>query len=73
MEIQFSLRQRNLTEQNNLTGLFSTQENIPVTYLDDASCTYKNGTFRMEAPEFSHISTVGGINYEATPIHLIEY
>ena len=73
MDISFSIRQRNLTEQENLIGLFSLQENVPVTYWDDATCTYKSGTFRMEAPDFSHISTVGGINYEATPFHLIEY
>ena len=73
MEISFSLRQRNLTEQQNLIGLFSTQENIPVTYWDDKSCTYKSGTFRMEAPEFSVLNTIGGINYAETPIHLIEY
>lgn len=73
MDIQFSLRERNLTEQDSLKGIFSTQENIPVTYWDDKTCAYQSGNFRMEAPEFSHISTVGGINYEATPIHLIEY
>ena len=73
MEISFSIRQRNLTEQENLIGLFATQENIPVTYWDDATCDYKSGTFRMEAPEFSILNTIGGINYAETPIHLIEY
>ena len=73
MDISFSLRQRNLTEQDSIKDIFNLQENIPVTYWDDVSCAYKTGTFYMESPEFSHISTVGGINYEATPIHLIEY
>ena len=73
MEISFSLRQRNLTEQQHLIGLFATQENIPVTYWDDKTCTYKSGTFRMEAPEFSVLNTIGGINYAETPIRLIEY
>lgn len=73
MDIQFSLRERSLSEQDSLKGLFSRQENISVTYWDDKSCTYKTGTFRMEEPEFSHLNTVGGINYAETPIHLIEY
>lgn len=72
-DIQFSLRQRSLTEQDSLKNIFARQENINVTYWDDATCDYKTGSFRMEAPEFSHISTVGGINYAETPIHLIEY
>ena len=73
MDIQFSLRQRSLAEQDSIKGIFATQENVSVVYWDDKTCDYKVGTFRMEAPEFSHISTVGGINYAETPIHLIEY
>lgn len=73
MDIQFSLRQRSLTEQDALKGIFALQEEVSVTYWDDRTCSYKTGTFRMEAPEFSHISTVGGINYAETPINLIEY
>lgn len=73
MDITFSLRERNLDEQDSLKGIFATQENVFVTYWDDKTCAYKSGMFRMEAPEFSHLSTVGGINYAETPIHLIEY
>lgn len=73
MDITFSLRQRNLAEQDLLKGIFTLQENISVTYWDDVTCDYKTGTFRMEAPEFSVINTIGGINYAETPIHLIEY
>lgn len=73
MDIQFSLRQRSLTEQDSLKSIFAFQENIPVIYWDDATCDYKTGIFRMEAPEFSVINTIGGINYAETPIHLIEY
>lgn len=73
MDIQFSLRERLLSEQDSIKGIFATQENVSVTYWDDMSCSYKTGTFKMEAPEFSHINTVGGINYAETPIHLIEY
>ena len=73
MDIQFSLRQRSLTEQDALKSIFTLQESVSVTYWDDVTCAYKTGTFRMEAPEFSHINTVGGINYAETPIHLVEY
>ena len=73
MDIQFSLRERSLAEQDSIKDIFAFQEEIAVTYWDDAACSYKSGRFRMEAPEFSHISTVGGINYAETPIHLIEY
>ena len=73
MDIKFSLRQRNLTDQELFKSIFAVQENIPVTYWDDASCTYKTGTFYMNAPEFAHLNTSGGINYDGTEIHLIEY
>ena len=73
MDIQFSLRERNLNEQDSLKNIFSNQENVGVTYWDDKTCAYKSGTFRMEAPQFEHLNTVGGINYAETPIHLIEY
>ena len=73
MDIQFSLRQRSLAEQDYLKGIFATQESVSVTYWDDKTCDYKTGSFYMDAPEFSHISTVGGINYAETPIHLVEY
>jgi len=73
MDIQFSLRERSLSEQDSLKGIFAIQENVSVTYWDDKSCSYQTGAFKMEAPEFSHINTVGGINYAETPIHLIEY
>lgn len=73
MDIKFALRQRNLTDQELFKSIFANQENIPVTYWDDASCTYKTGTFYMNAPNFSHLNTIGGINYDGTEIHLVEY
>ena len=73
MDIKFSLRQRNLSDQDLFKGLFAIQENIPVTYWDDKTCAYKTGTFYMNAPEYSHLNTIGGINYDGTEIHLMEY
>lgn len=71
--ITFSVRERNLTEQETIKGIFATQENIPVTYWDDFDCEYKSSYFFMSAPKVSHRNTIGGINYAATAIQLTEY
>ena len=73
MDISFALRERSLEEQESIMGIFALEENVPVTYWDDKTCTYKTGTFKMEAPKFQHRNTIGGINYNPTTIHLIEY
>lgn len=74
VEISFSIRVRTLTEQESLASLFATQENLSVTYWDDITCTYKTGTFFMNAPTFNHLNTATGqILYDATEIHLTEY
>ena len=73
VNISFSLRERNLEEQDSIKGIFALQENIPVTYWDDEDCEYKTGTFYMDAPQFQHRNTIGGINYNATKINLHQY
>ena len=71
--ISFSLRERDLSEQDTVKGIFTTQENLTVKYWDDYACEYKEGTFYMDAPTITHRNTSGGINYAATPIKLTEY
>ena len=71
--ISFSLRERDISEQDSIKGIFDTQENISVTYWDDYECKYNTGTFYMNAPQITHRNTIGGINYDATPITLTEY
>lgn len=73
MDISFALRERSLEEQDSIKGIFATEENVPVTYWSDKECVYKTGTFKMEASKFTHRNTIGGINYNPTTIHLIEY
>ena len=74
VEISFSLRQRTLAEQDAMKGIFALQENIPVTYWDDYDCTYKTGTFYMQAPKITHTNTkTGDILYNPTAINLVEY
>lgn len=71
--ISFALRERTLTEQDSIKGLFATQENVLCTYWDDYDCEYKTGTFYMTAPKINHLNTVNGITYAATVIQLTEY
>lgn len=73
--ISFSLRERSLTEQDSVKGIFTSQENLSVQYWDDYACEYQTGTFYMDAPSISHLNTAGGngINYAATQIKLTEY
>lgn len=74
VEISFNLRERTLAEQDAIKGLFALQENIPVTYWDDYDCTYKTGSFFMQAPKITHRNTATGeILYNPTAINLTEY
>lgn len=73
-EITFSIRVRTLDEHETIASVFATQESLTITYWDDVTCTYKTGTFFMDAPSFTHISTsTERILYDATEIHLTEY
>lgn len=73
--ISFSLRERKITEQDDIKAIFTTQENLTVKYWDDYACEYKEGTFFMDAPAISHLNTAveGGLLYAATQIKLTEY
>lgn len=74
VDIKFSLKRRTLAEQEQIIGILSLQEHIPVTYWDDYTCSYKTGDFKMDAVDFKHENTeYGDIQYTATPIHLREY
>ena len=74
VDISFSIKPRFLAEHELIKGIFSLQEQIPVTYWDDYECIYKTGTFYMDAVKISHKNTeYGDIWYTATPIHLTEY
>jgi len=71
--ISFGIRVRTLSEQESLLTLFATQESVPVKWWDDLTCTYKEGTFTMDAPQFTHLNTKSGtILYNATTIKLTE-
>ena len=74
VDIKFSIKRRTLSEQESIIGILGLQESVPVTYWDDYDCTYKTGTFKMDAVTFNHENTeYGDIRYTATPIHLTEY
>lgn len=72
--IKFSIRERNLAEQQSITGLFEAQENLTVEYWDDYTCTYKTGLFKMNDPVIKHRKAPGNdIWYQATQFVLEEY
>lgn len=73
VSITFNIRERDMTEQDSIKGIFATEENISVKYWDDYDCEYKEGTFYMQAPTITHRNTIGGIRYAATTIKLTEY
>lgn len=74
VDIKFSIKPRFLAEHEQIKGILSLQEHIPVTYWDDYDCSYKTGDFKMDAVTFQHKNTeYGDIWYVATPIHLREY
>ena len=73
MSIQFSLRRRTLEEQEALIDAFSSFQNITVTYWDDKSCSYKEGLFKMDPPQFVNYIDHDEMWYTATQIHLTEY
>lgn len=72
--ITFSIRERSLTEQESIVGIFAAQEDVPVEYWDDYDCTYKTGMFRMNAPTIQHLTVANNdIEYATTQIVLEEY
>lgn len=72
-KIQFSLRERNLAEQNQIKGIFSSYQNVSVKVWDDVLCDYTNITCQMDAPQFSSVGFEDDIRYNATQITLTEY
>lgn len=73
-EITFSLRERTLAEQISIAPIFSSYENISVTFWDDVNAVYKTGLFFMTRPTFSHKNAqAGSIMYDQTQIVLTEY
>lgn len=73
-KIQFAIRERNLEEQQSITGLFQTFENLTVKYWDDYSCVYRTGLFKLKEPSISHRKAPDNdIWYQATSFVLEEY
>ena len=72
--ITFSLRERSLAEQEAIITMFSSLENLSVTYWDDFVANYSTGTFFMHPPEFRHRNIEkDSILYDTTEIVLEEY
>lgn len=74
VEISFSLRERNRADQATLATILGSYNNLAVKYWDDVSASYKEGTFYMAPPTYSHKNAqAGSIMYDPTQIKLTEY
>lgn len=74
VQITFSIRDRSMTEQASIAGIFSSYKNLSVTYWDDVAADYVTGTFYMTPPTFTHHNAqAGSIMYDPTQITLTEY
>ena len=72
-EISFTIRERTMTEQAAIAPIFSTTENLSVTYWDDIACTYASGTFFMEVSAIKSKRHGAGLLYLETQVNLKEY
>ena len=72
--IAFSIKERNLQEQESIKSIFQKQKKITVEYWDDYECVYKEGVFKMLEVSIEHNNALGNdILYNATPVKLEEY
>ena len=73
MDIEFTFRHRKLAEHEAYLSAFESFENKYLTYWDDKSCTYKEGLFKMDRPQFVSYVEGNELYYAETAIHLEEY
>lgn len=72
--IKFKIKERTLEQQKKLIALFSTLENIQVTYYDDYLCEYVTSRFYVDnKTQTTGIATRDNIYYKAEEITLKEY
>lgn len=73
VEIRFELREHSNEDHASFARLFTKHNNINVRYWSDRLNTYRDAVCRMEPIVFTHRSSYGGgIQYDTTPIALIE-
>ena len=72
--IVFSIRERNLQEQESIKAIFQKQEKVKVEYWDDYECEYKEGYFEMPSLSVGHKKALNNdILYKATLVRMEEY
>ena len=72
--IRFKIKERTLEQQEKLEPLFSSLENMQVTYYDDYLCRYVTGFFYVSnKTQTTGIATRDNIYYKAEEIVLKEY
>lgn len=72
--INLSLRRHTSDEHSYFIPFTTKTQNIPVTYYDDHTDSYKSGTFHMNKVQFQHENSQNSkLMYGPTPIVLEEY
>lgn len=73
VEIRFELREHNIEEHSSFVRILRKHDNINVRYWSDRLNDYRDAVCRMEPVVFTHRSSYGGgIQYDTTPVALIE-
>lgn len=73
VEINFSIRERTMSEQATLAPVFQTLTNLTVEYWDDILQQYVQKTCYMDPPTIQSRSFGAELLYDETAIHLTEY
>lgn len=73
MYVEFTIRRRTLEEHEEILDAFEAFQNVYVTYWDDRSCSYKQGLFKMDPPQFVTYVERDELWYAPTAIRLTEY
>ena len=71
--ISFSVREHDSAEHSSIIPFFNTGSDVTVSYWDDNSNLYREGTFKVHPINWNHLTIEGdNIRYAPTPIKLEE-
>ena len=71
--ISFSIREHSSAEHSTLASFFNSGDDATVSYWDDNSSVYREGTFKIEPIKWNHLTIEGdNIQYAAAQVKLEE-
>ena len=73
VEINFSIRERSMADQEAIAPIFQTLESLTVEFWDDILQQYVQKTCYMDPPTIQSRAFGPELMYDETPIHLTEY